>query len=335
MSGSKADRCGRRSARSTRARRQRCSTCWTSLGVPREAEPACEPACRSSSSMAWSRERSSRSARSEPRSSGACCGSATSRMATTWRSERSRPLSSTSARAEPRRCGDRRHRRYRRLRRGRAPAHPEADARQGLTSIFIITVGLAFVIRNTLFITFGAGARSFNVDQAEVFVVGPIRVSPGPGDHHRRHHSSPSALSAGFSPRPTSAARCALCREQRPCGGDRREHRPAGDGDLAAGRLPRRSRRRLPRPRPGYVRREFRRLHPVPHLHRRRAWRHRQRLWRARRRASSLGLAMEVSTWDGFAGGLDPRYKLVLAFVALIVLLLLRPEGIFGKARLL
>ena len=48
-----------------------------------------------------------------------------------------------------------------------------------------------------------------------------------------------------------------------------------------------------------------------------------------------LGLAMEVSTWDGFAGGLDPRYKLVLAFVALIVLLLLRPEGLFGKARLL
>ena len=36
-----------------------------------------------------------------------------------------------------------------------------------------------------------------------------------------------------------------------------------------------------------------------------------------------LGLAMEVSTWDGFAGGLDPRYKIVLAFVALILLLLL------------
>jgi branched-subunit amino acid ABC-type transport system permease component len=44
---------------------------------------------------------------------------------------------------------------------------------------------------------------------------------------------------------------------------------------------------------------------------------------------------MEVSTWDGFAGGVDPRYKLVLAFVALILLLLLRPEGLFGKARLL
>ena len=39
---------------------------------------------------------------------------------------------------------------------------------KGLTSIFIITVGLAFVIRNTLFIVFGAGARSFDVNQADV-----------------------------------------------------------------------------------------------------------------------------------------------------------------------
>jgi branched-subunit amino acid ABC-type transport system permease component len=49
----------------------------------------------------------------------------------------------------------------------------------------------------------------------------------------------------------------------------------------------------------------------------------------------ALGLAMELSTWQGFAGGLDPRYKLVLAFVTLIILLLARPRGIFGKARLI
>lgn len=45
-----------------------------------------------------------------------------------------------------------------------------------------------------------------------------------------------------------------------------------------------------------------------------------------------LGLAMEVSTWDGFAGGVNPVYKPVVAFGALIVVLLLRPQGIFGKA---
>lgn len=48
-----------------------------------------------------------------------------------------------------------------------------------------------------------------------------------------------------------------------------------------------------------------------------------------------LGLVMELSTWDGFAGGLEARYKPVLAFVALIILLLYRPQGLFGKARVL
>jgi branched-subunit amino acid ABC-type transport system permease component len=48
-----------------------------------------------------------------------------------------------------------------------------------------------------------------------------------------------------------------------------------------------------------------------------------------------LGLVMELSTWSGFAGGLEPRFKPVLAFLALILLLLYRPQGLFGKARVL
>ena len=48
-----------------------------------------------------------------------------------------------------------------------------------------------------------------------------------------------------------------------------------------------------------------------------------------------LGLVMELSTWNGFAGGLEPRFKPVLAFAALILLLLYRPQGLFGKARVL
>jgi neutral amino acid transport system permease protein len=48
-----------------------------------------------------------------------------------------------------------------------------------------------------------------------------------------------------------------------------------------------------------------------------------------------LGLLMEVSTWSGFLGGLDVRFKPVVAFAALILLLLYRPQGFFGKARLL
>jgi branched-subunit amino acid ABC-type transport system permease component len=48
-----------------------------------------------------------------------------------------------------------------------------------------------------------------------------------------------------------------------------------------------------------------------------------------------LGLVMELCTWSGFAGGLEPRFKPVVAFVALILLLLYRPQGLFGKARVL
>ena len=44
---------------------------------------------------------------------------------------------------------------------------------------------------------------------------------------------------------------------------------------------------------------------------------------------------MDLSTWDGFFGGLDSSYKPVLAFVVLILLLLYRPQGVFGRARVL
>jgi neutral amino acid transport system permease protein len=49
----------------------------------------------------------------------------------------------------------------------------------------------------------------------------------------------------------------------------------------------------------------------------------------------TLGLAMELSTWSALWGGLNGVYKPVVAFVALIAVLLLRPQGIFGRARLL
>jgi branched-subunit amino acid ABC-type transport system permease component len=47
----------------------------------------------------------------------------------------------------------------------------------------------------------------------------------------------------------------------------------------------------------------------------------------------ALGLVMELSTWPELGGGVNPTYKPVVAFAALIVVLLLRPQGLFGKAR--
>jgi branched-subunit amino acid ABC-type transport system permease component len=46
-----------------------------------------------------------------------------------------------------------------------------------------------------------------------------------------------------------------------------------------------------------------------------------------------LGLAQELSTWSGFAGGVDPVYKPVVAFTLLALALLVRPQGLFGRAR--
>jgi neutral amino acid transport system permease protein len=48
-----------------------------------------------------------------------------------------------------------------------------------------------------------------------------------------------------------------------------------------------------------------------------------------------LGVAMELSTWGVLFGGLNPVYKPVVAFATLIAALLLRPQGLFGKARVL
>jgi len=48
-----------------------------------------------------------------------------------------------------------------------------------------------------------------------------------------------------------------------------------------------------------------------------------------------LGLVMEVSTWDGLVGGAPAAYKPVVAFSVLILVLLVRPQGVFGTARAL
>jgi len=47
----------------------------------------------------------------------------------------------------------------------------------------------------------------------------------------------------------------------------------------------------------------------------------------------TLGLAQEVSTWSGFAGGVNPVYKPVVAFRVLELALLIRPQGFFGRER--
>jgi neutral amino acid transport system permease protein len=48
----------------------------------------------------------------------------------------------------------------------------------------------------------------------------------------------------------------------------------------------------------------------------------------------AIGLAMEVTTWDTLPlGGVPPIYKPVVAFTVLILVLLFRPQGVLGRAR--
>lgn len=47
-----------------------------------------------------------------------------------------------------------------------------------------------------------------------------------------------------------------------------------------------------------------------------------------------LGLATEVSTWTALHGGVNPVYKPVVAFAVLIAALLVRPQGLLGRARI-
>lgn len=46
-----------------------------------------------------------------------------------------------------------------------------------------------------------------------------------------------------------------------------------------------------------------------------------------------LGVVTELSTWGGFFGGVNSVYKPVVAFAILIGVLLVRPQGLFGRAR--
>src|SRR5712691_11412922 len=46
-----------------------------------------------------------------------------------------------------------------------------------------------------------------------------------------------------------------------------------------------------------------------------------------------LGLAMELSTWPALLGGVNPVYKPVVAFAILAAALMVRPQGLFGRAR--
>jgi branched-subunit amino acid ABC-type transport system permease component len=205
---------------------------------------------------------------------------------------------------------------------------------KGLTSVFIVTVGVSFALRNLLFIIFGAGALTYRIDQSVVYVVGPLRIAPG---------QAITVVVTGFAIAALGwmLAFTTIGRSMRAV---------AENSDLAAvtgvntdrlatitwviaGGLAGLAGVCL-----GLVQGTFdpnMGAYILFLLFTSVVLGGIGSAYGALGGGLVLGLAMEVSTWSGFAGGIDTRYKYVLAFVVLILMLLVRPQGIFGKARLL
>jgi neutral amino acid transport system permease protein len=194
---------------------------------------------------------------------------------------------------------------------------------RGLTSVFIITVGIGFLLRNGIALYFGPSAKQYDIDQAQVFLIGPLRVSPGQA-------MAVVATSLAIAGVGWLLASTSIGRSMRAVVDIGRIETQtwllsgalaglAGmtlalvqgtfDSSLGVGVL--------------FIIFTAVVLGGIGSA------------YGALAGGLVIGLVMEVSTWSGFLGGLDARYKIVLAFLVLIGLLLLRPQGLLGKARLL
>lgn len=205
---------------------------------------------------------------------------------------------------------------------------------RGLVALSLITTGLGLMLRNVIFIVGGPQVRQYAIDQSAVFDLGLVRISPG--------QAVALAIAAVVAPAVALfLARTRLGKAMRAVADNRDLAAIAGiDVDrigtyvwILAGALA-----GLGGVMFGVVQGTF-----EPNLGF-------QVLflifttvvlggigsaYGALVAGLVLGLAMDLSTWGGFAGGLDARFKPLLAFGTLILLLLYRPQGLFGKARVL
>jgi branched-subunit amino acid ABC-type transport system permease component len=205
---------------------------------------------------------------------------------------------------------------------------------RGTVAIALVSVGLGLLIRNVIFIVAGSQTRQFNVDQSAVITVGGIRLSPG--------QAAAVAVAVVVSPLVALfLARTRLGKQMRAVADNRDLASVAGidverigiavwilAGGLAglAGVMLGLSQGVFD-PNMG--------LGPLFLIFTAVVLGGIGSAYGALVAGLVLGLAMELSTWDVLFGGLDSKYKPVLAFVALILLLLYRPQGLFGQTRVL
>ena len=205
---------------------------------------------------------------------------------------------------------------------------------RGTVAIALVSVGLGLLIRNVIFIVAGSEIRQFNVDQSAVITIGVVRLSPGQA----------AAVAAALLVSPLVAlflARTRLGKQMRAVADNRDLASVAGidverigvavwilAGGLAglAGVMLGLSQGVFD-PNMG--------LGPLFLIFTAVVLGGIGSAYGALVAGLALGLAMELSTWDVLFGGLEAKYKPVLAFVVLILLLLYRPQGLFGQARVL
>lgn len=204
---------------------------------------------------------------------------------------------------------------------------------KGMASVFIVTIGLALLMRHVLYLVAGSRPQQYVLDQAQVFIFGPVRISPGQmivivtaliviplvGLFLARSRVGKSMRAVADNP--DLAAVSGINRSRIAI------YTWALAGGLAglAGMLL------------ALLQGSF-----DPEM----GWASLFVIFTAVILGGIgsaygalvgglvLGLTIDIATWSALAGGLDPRFRPVLAFGLLIGLLLFRPQGVFGRARL-
>ena len=212
---------------------------------------------------------------------------------------------------------------------------PLRRRRAGFMSLFLASIGLALVLRQV------APAR-VRTAAAAATTSTRTRSTCSAACGCRRRSSSRSLTAAAIDRRVgLFLARTTLGRTMRALADDRALAAIAG---IDVGRVIaldvdplRPARRRSPACSPGSsqydLRPELRLPAAAAGVRRGRARRDRQRLRRARRRARARASRWSSRRGRRFFGGVDPVYKPVVAFVVLAAALMVRPQGLFGRAR--
>jgi branched-subunit amino acid ABC-type transport system permease component len=209
---------------------------------------------------------------------------------------------------------------------------PLRARRAGFMSLFLASIGLALVLRQVLLLAYGPQPQTYKVDQFKVYVIGSIRLS-------EPQFITIIGAAAAILALGVFLARSTLGRTMRALSDDRALAAIAGIrvgrvitytwiiSGLLAG---------LAGVFAGLVQSSFdpnfgfQLLLPVfaavvlGGI---------GSAYGALAGGLVLGLAMELSTWSSLLGGVNPVYKPVVAFGILIVALMVRPQGLFGRAR--